>query len=401
MRVISRLTRCWRCYLLLSFASVLVFFLYFISQYDPKLEHYLQYNFYLNGGAQVERIKKLMETNNLEYEFINSNSKFCINNLDIEEDLALLNTQNDNPMRTNNAKQSNNDLLILIISQSSNFKHRSAIRQTWSKQLSSNTRFLFFIGNANFNRTSPSSMNVQNQIRMELAKFNDIIQINMPDNNSYLPTKTLVAIRWSLTYCSVAKYLLILSDSAVLNVNSLYKQVNFNSLDNNTLIGACNYTDEKFASGLRFFFDTIYKKTKQKESSSSNNNNNNKQEVQNQTSATRINNYKGEYCSNLGWMISLVGAERLWRAALRSPYMMKISPAFLNGYLAFKASLKHESRFVFHDVVPEKANCLQVLDADRNLLACAENFTFGNRYNNYIATWNNAPAQVQFGLSKL
>lgn len=392
MRVIYSLTRCWRCYMLLSFASVLTFFLYFISQYDPKLENYFQYNFYLNSGAAVEKIKKLMEATNLDYELINSNSKFCVNKIDIDEDITLLNNDEDSSFTSNKNKNSL-DLILLIISQANNFRNRNVIRQTWSKQLKTNTRFLFVIGNPSFN-SSTIDHNIKEKLNDELNRHNDLIQINMPDNDSYTPTKTLVAIRWSMIYCFVAKYLFILSDSAVLNVNLLYKQVDFNKIDKRALVGACNHTDEKFASALKIFFDGIYKKTKKEQivklTSS-----------MNQTVETKIKSYRGEYCSSLGWLISSDGAERLWFAALRSTYIMKISPAFLNGYLAFKANLKHLSLFTFHDMVPENTNCLKVLDVNKNLMACAENFTISNRYNSFMATWSNAPAQIQFGMSKL
>lgn len=160
MRVIYSLTRCWRCYMLLSFASVLTFFLYFISQHDPKLEHYFQYNFYLNGGAAMEKIKKLMVTNNLDYEFINSNSKFCFNKLDLQEDMALLDEDlaeeslSFNSNSNNNNKKYKIDLILLIISQANNFRNRHVIRNTWSKQIRANTRFLFVIGNTEFNNTN-------------------------------------------------------------------------------------------------------------------------------------------------------------------------------------------------------------------------------------------------------
>jgi hypothetical protein len=93
------------------------------------------------------------------------------------------------------------------------------------------------------------------------------------------------------------------------------------------------------------------------------------------------------------------GAKQLWLAALRSTYIMKISPAFLNGYLAFKANLKHSDQFVYQDMVPMNTNCLRVLEENRmSMMACAENFTISNRYNSFISTWNSAPV---FGLSKL
>ncbi len=80
--------------------------------------------------------------------------------------------------------------------------------------------------------------------------------------------------------------------------------------------------------------------------------------------------------------------------------MMKISPAYLNGYLAYKANLKHSNLFKYHDLVPEKVNCLNVFETQPDTLLCAENFTIVSRYNNYIATWN-SPGQTQFGMAKL
>ncbi len=410
MRVIYSLTRCWRCYMLLSFASVLTFFLYFISQHDPKLEHYFQYNFYLNGGAAMEKIKKLMVTNNLDYEFINSNSKFCFNKLDLQEDMALLDEDlaeeslSFNSNSNNNNKKYKIDLILLIISQANNFRNRHVIRNTWSKQIRANTRFLFVIGNTEFNNTNNKIESLK-KLKDEIQLYNDIVQINMPDNDNYTPTKTLIAIRWSLTYCDIAKNLFILSDSAVLNLKLFYDRIDLNKISNNTIVGSCNYTDSKFASGLKLFFDGIYKKTKKEQESQQTVVGVEKKQTDNNKTLvgdkklTKI--YKGEYCSNLGWLLSLSSAKRLWLAALRSNYIMKISPAFLNGYLAFKADLKHSSQFVYQDMVPKDLNCLKVLEQSKNLIACAENFTITNRFNSFIATWNNVPAQTQFGLSKL
>jgi len=283
----------------------------------------------------------------------------------------------------------------LIISQANSLRNRNVIRQTWSKQLSSNTRFVFVVGNPAFNSSSQLDRQIQTRLKEESQKFNDIIQINMSDDESYLPTKTLIAIRWSLTYCAIASHLFILSDSAVLNVNLFHKKINLKDLENHTLVGACNYTDAKFASGLKLFFDGIPKKINKRESKDSKRPMN----VSSSRSDRAASYYKGEYCSNLGWLISMQGAKQLWLAALRSTYIMKISPAFLNGYLAFKANLKHSDQFVYQDMVPMNTNCLRVLEENRmSMMACAENFTISNRYNSFISTWNSAPV---FGLSKL
>ena len=78
--------------------------------------------------------------------------------------------------------------------------------------------------------------------------------------------------------------------------------------------------------------------------------------------------------------------------------MMRISPAYLNGFMAYKANLKHVNLFRYYDVMPntlaDKSNCLKTFQADPSTLLCAENFTNSNRFSNYISAWN-SPAQSQ------
>ncbi len=107
--------------------------------------------------------------------------------------------------------------------------------------------------------------------------------------------------------------------------------------------------------------------------------------------------YKGKFCSSLGWMLTLDGAKQLWMTAFRTPFMMKQSPAYLNGYLAFKAKLKPKSLLNYYDSVPLKSNCLKIFENDPNCLLCAENFTLSSRYTSYIASWN-SPGQSQLGM---
>ena len=81
-RLLYKSCKYWRCYLLLLFASILSFMLIYLSQNDPKLENYFPYfgvgskyyNFYANGG--IEKMRDLMEPNRLDYEFVNTNSRW-------------------------------------------------------------------------------------------------------------------------------------------------------------------------------------------------------------------------------------------------------------------------------------------------------------------------------------
>jgi hypothetical protein len=77
--------------------------------------------------------------------------------------------------------------------------------------------------------------------------------------------------------------------------------------------------------------------------------------------------------------------------------MMKQTPAYLNGYLAFKANLTPKSLLNYYDSVPLTINCLKIFEKNPDSLLCAENFTLSSRYTSYIASWN-SPGQSQLGM---
>jgi hypothetical protein len=436
-------------------ASVLSFFLIYVSQNDPNLEQFFPYfrlgnkyySYYSNFGA--DEMKKLMEVNKLDYEFKNTNSRFCSNiekpaknmmeTLNLKQDSTNTDYEFLNDYFADNQgilddekslfknKQPNLDVIMLIISQAGNFKHRLATRQTWGKYLAKlNTKLVFMIGNPFYRRAKveqttdshiTTNFNSQDQIKLnqEIKDYNDLVQINMEDNDNYTSTKTLVSIRWALTYCTTAKYLFILSDSAILNVERFEKILKNDiltqkSINSTSIAGLCDLEDLKFASALKSFYTDLYNKHLVKQESNQDTKNT---ASKNTTLNTKLakeesprsiafsNTYKGQYCSNLGWLIDINAARRLWQTSLRSRFIMRISPAYLNGYLAYKSNLNHVNLFKYHDSVPQKTNCLKVFSAEPNYLLCAENFTISSRYTNYIATWNQASAQSQFVLAKL
>lgn len=435
VRVVYSISRYWRCYALLLIASFLSFILIYISQNDPQLEYYFpyfklgSYYFYTNNGKNMN---ELMENTSLDYEFLRPNSKMCLN-----FDYAHPNHHSNN----NELK-----LAFLIISQTSNFKARQAARQTFGKEINRmKLKMLFFVGNLNYERTidqtQPSSLNIndeQAKLNKEIADYGDIIQINMPDNENYTTTKTLIALRWSITYCLNVQYVYVLSDSAILNHQLLndfiFKRnlLNQQHINDSVIAGYCNYTDEKLAVALNLFFDEysnklkeeIEQKMKQQSTSATNTTKekSNKNKSLNKrdaiaassssststspkassalSSALNGDRYKGQYCSGLGWLLSINAAKKLWLTALSSPYIMRVIPAYISGYLAFKANLKHLSLFEYEDQMPLSVNCLKIFQLNANKMLCAENFTISNRYANYMATWNTY-TQNNFVFSKL
>jgi hypothetical protein len=291
-------------------------------------------------NIRPEDMKNMVETNKLDYEFINTNSRFCyqtgalLASLSSSSKLETANVNNNDNNNNNDFlgidydqletdKSSSNkidEILLLSVSQAANFRHRSAARQTWAKNLNEiNVRLLFVIGNPFLepeNRTKSSVVNSindplvsfdssdQQKLEKEMNTFNDIIQINMPDHENYKSTKILIAIRWSFTYCSHVRNLFILSDSAVLNVDKLAKHLKNknelqNTLNNETIGGNCNLRDEKFSLALKLF----YKDSKQQSKASK------PQSLNNKSSSLALKEYNGEYCSNLGNLKNLICKE--------------------------------------------------------------------------------------------
>jgi hypothetical protein len=280
IKIIYSVSRYWRCYVLLLVASVLSFVLFYISQNDPNLDHYFpyfrggsKYSFYYSN-TNLEAIGSLMEKNYLDYEFLYTNSRFClkrgVHNGEREANDKGLNVLDDDQIEDLGANLELN-FIILSISQAHHFKYRSAARSTWAKHLKrTNTKLVFFIGNPEY-ETNPNLKQTaadkkfkpedKEKLDAELRDYNDIVQINMADNENYTSTKTLIAIRWAFTYCLFAKNVFVLSDSAILNHLKFEKLIknSLQKLNDNSIVGFCNQTDEKLAYVLKHFFDNLQK----------------------------------------------------------------------------------------------------------------------------------------------
>ena len=260
----------------------------------------------------------------------------------------------------------------------------------------------FFVGNPNFDLKTAVKSDIQEKISKEISDFGDIVQINMPDNENFTSAKALISLRWSMIYCPVASYLYIVSDAAIINhellQTLLYKTnlfggnvkaldpawKNSKQINDSVIAGFCNFTDAKLANALNNVFN---KQVKQQTSSTTKSN-------------KKLEIYKGQYCSGLGWIVSKNVANKLWFTALRSPYLVRIMSAYLTGFMGFKANLKYLNLFEYEELIPMSSNCLKTFQLEPSKLLCAENFTIHNRYANYISTWNTG-GQGQLVLSKL
>ena len=427
IKLVYSVSRYWRCFFLLLVASVLSFFLIYISKNDPNLEHYFpyfrggsKYNFYYSH-TNIEEVNNLMEKNYLDYEFMNSNSRYCLkksieqNQVDSEhkkshESINILNEDFHVDEMNSNTQL---EFILLSISQAHHFKYRSAARSTWAKFLpSADAKLIFFIGDPFYDTTNSKVIqrkfneNDREKLKTEMKNYNDIVQINMADNENYTSTKSLIAIRWALTYCTFAKNVFVLSDSAILNHKKFEQFVKSGSkvLDDQSVAGLCHQTDEKLAYVLQYFFTNLHKNSgsnsRPKQALFTSRVKENKTldvSSKSQTTAPDLEIYKGQFCSNLGFMLTMNAARQLWVTSLRTPYMLKMSPAYLTGFLVFRANFTPKNVLRYNDFVPIKTNCLSVFEKETDILLCAENFTLPSRYTSYIASWN-SPGQSQLGI---
>lgn len=288
-RLIFRIARSWRCFILLIIATILSIFLIYLGQYDPKLEYLIGSSYYdFISSRNPEMVK--MTPNDLDYEYLNANSKFCLSTntnkksalydwkfANVNEDFNLLNENRDyfsnDPLIMSNLKSSTNtefDFIFLIISEAQNFKHRHAIRHSWAKQLDpKHVKFVFFVGNPELNVNHTTAKLYKPKLKLEMEKSKDIVQIDMPDHANYTSTKTLLAIRWSITYCLLAKNLFVISDSSVLNSKHFSQTLlrpnkgeEF-TLNDFTIAGHCSLKDDNLPNTLKDFFAHLLNKYKQ------------------------------------------------------------------------------------------------------------------------------------------
>lgn len=114
------------------------------------------------------------------------------------------------------------DLLIIIMSKSENYKTRDAIRRTWGsgKNLgiysSINVKFFFLLD---------LDEKLRHQIRLENDLFQDIIQVELPQQYTLVTHRVLSLFEWSFRYCRSAKYLFKTDDDIFINLILLLKFV--------------------------------------------------------------------------------------------------------------------------------------------------------------------------------
>ena len=114
-------------------------------------------------------------------------------------------------------------LLALVMVAPNNYKERLQIRSTWAnREWFRNVKTVFVVG-----KSLDEALN--RQLVQENEVYRDLVQIDFIDSYLNLTLKAMGGIKWAVTYCSQAKYILKIDDDVVVNtkyyLNYLYRHV--------------------------------------------------------------------------------------------------------------------------------------------------------------------------------
>ncbi|XP_041666270.1 beta-1,3-galactosyltransferase 9 [Cheilinus undulatus] len=110
-------------------------------------------------------------------------------------------------------------LLALVFSSAANSTQRDAVRKTWANQTAVQgfpVRVLFFIGSS---QTSAA----QDALLTESERYGDMVQGHATaDSSSRGQTeRTVLALRWVIAFCPVARFVLLTKDSVFINLPAI------------------------------------------------------------------------------------------------------------------------------------------------------------------------------------
>ena len=104
--------------------------------------------------------------------------------------------------------------VILVHSKPTHFYQRKAIRETsLQNELMKKVQMqrIFVLGN-------PNRCQLQKNILTESNKYQDVIQADFLDSYHNLTLKHLVGIKWVLTFCNIAKYIIKMDDDFIVDM---------------------------------------------------------------------------------------------------------------------------------------------------------------------------------------
>ncbi|CAI9715830.1 beta-1,3-galactosyltransferase 1-like [Octopus vulgaris] len=114
-------------------------------------------------------------------------------------------------------------MIVYIHSAPENSKRRMAIRQTWGdkKVLGKfKTKLLFVMGVVN-------KRHVMDMVKIESARYNDILQTEFNDTYRNLNSKAMAALRWIATNCHNISYIMKTDDDILVDIFQVVKHLRY------------------------------------------------------------------------------------------------------------------------------------------------------------------------------
>lgn len=133
-------------------------------------------------------------------------------------------------------------LLVEVKTEFAHFDRRMTIRETWatfkSKFPGIHIHTVFLFGRS-------ESKQIQDAIRREDLYYKDIIQEDFVDSHQNLSLKTVMGFKWSRMYCPYAKFVMLVNDDVVLDLNKLIpllkSEIKYAKGDFNNQLTICYY----------------------------------------------------------------------------------------------------------------------------------------------------------------
>ncbi|XP_035697086.1 beta-1,3-galactosyltransferase 1-like [Branchiostoma floridae] len=108
-------------------------------------------------------------------------------------------------------------LVVVVTSAPAHVKRRNAIRKTWGNETMfphGNVRILFALVHSD-------NAHLETSVQREVQTRGDIIQGDFRDSYRNMTTKTVMILRWAVTFCSGAKYVMKTDDDMFVNIKTL------------------------------------------------------------------------------------------------------------------------------------------------------------------------------------
>lgn len=206
-RIILKLIR----YLLVLVVALFIldFFGLFVHLYEEKFdERNFSYPFNGDIGSQCYEIRRnrvpaIEPINNQTFTYRNNNPNKCKDEL---------------------RNELTPHLLIIVKSKNSNFKRRTAIRNSWGyeKRFSDVIiRTIFTLGIDKETNDYERPSEIQKLVDLEASNFNDIIQFNFIDEYFNNTIKTVNGMRWAKENCIRSKFYLYVDDDYYVSIKNI------------------------------------------------------------------------------------------------------------------------------------------------------------------------------------